>query len=186
MPHPRIEHPDNQLKLPHKFIALTQGQYAKVDAELFDQLNGVLWRALQHDQRFYAGRTVSREGGQQLVYLHRYVWQLLNGPIPKNYTIDHRNHDGLDNRSVNLRLATTAQQNQNQRRRACNTSGFIGVSSFNRGRRWRAEYRLNGEQVYLGRFDSPVDAAKARDLAAWIEHGEFAVLNFPGLLAPNE
>lgn len=172
----RIEHPDNQLNLPHKFIALTQEQYAKVDTELFDYLSQWLWFANARRGDFYAGRWVPGGG---LLFLHNTVWQHLNGAIPEGYTVDHRNREGLDNTIENLRLATPTQQSWNRSRREDNTSGFVGVCR-NCGK-WQAHVKLGGKKTHLGSFEDRTDAAKARDLVAWVEHGDFAQLNFPGM-----
>jgi hypothetical protein len=175
-PQPRIEHPDNQLNLEYKFIALTRGQYAKVDAELFDHLSQWNWHAQTRRDGFHAKRWAAGGG---LLFLHREVWEYLNGSIPEGYTIDHENRDPLDDRIQNLRLATTTEQNRNQRRQQRNTSGFIGVSRFRE--KWKSYVSMDGRSSFVGSFDDPVDAAKARDLVAWIEYGEFASLNFLGL-----
>ena len=36
-----------------------------------------------------------------------------------------------------------------------------------------------GKHFYLGRYDTKIEAAKARDRKAFELHGEFAYLNFP-------
>lgn len=48
------------------------------------------------------------------VYLHRYLIQLQGIEIPEDQSIDHINHDKLDNRLVNLRVATQSEQNRNR------------------------------------------------------------------------
>lgn len=45
--------------------------------------------------------------------------------------------------------------------------------------KYRAQLRLGDKSLYLGRFDNPVDAAKAYDKAAREHFGEFAQVNFP-------
>jgi HNH endonuclease len=41
--------------------------------------------------------------------VHRIVWMLAHGPIPKDSVIHHRNGDGRDNRLENLELLTRAE-----------------------------------------------------------------------------
>ena len=90
---------------------------------------------------------------------------------------DHKNHDTLDNRSRNLRQSTVATNMWNRPIRADNTSGFIGVNL--RKGKWNARISVNGKRKHLGDFNTPEEAAHARDEAVKELHGEFAVLNFP-------
>jgi len=48
-----------------------------------------------------------------------------------------------------------------------------------KGNKWRAGITHRGKQYYLGLFDDPVAAAKARDRKAYEFHGPHAYLNFP-------
>jgi len=85
--------------------------------------------------------------------------------------VDHKNGDPLDNRRQNLRLCTHAQNQHNTGLSCVNTSGFKGVSK--RGKRWKAQIRINGKQTYLGTYDTPEEAGAAYDAAALKVQGEF-------------
>ena len=111
--------------------------------------------------------------------MHQAVWEHHNSPIPKGFTVDHINHDTLNNCLSNLRLATYSQQAQNRRLRSNNISGYRGVYFRKDSGRWRAQISVNGKQIHLGHFNDPIEAAHAYDSAARIHHGEFAQLNFP-------
>lgn len=101
--------------------------------------------------------------------------RLIMDPGP-GLVVDHINGDGLDNRRVNLRLATRSQ-NQMNRRSHIGSRRIKGVSCT--GARWRAQIMVRGETHKLGIFDSEEEAGRAYDVAARALHGEFARLNFP-------
>lgn len=108
------------------------------------------------------------------LYMHR----LILCP-PPGAQVDHINGVRFDNRRCNLRVATQAQNNANAGLRSDSTSGFKGVSR--QGDKWRAYIRRDGRQVYLGQFDTAVEAARVYDAAAAAVFGEFARLNLPHL-----
>jgi hypothetical protein len=110
-----------------------------------------------------------------LIALHTAIWERLVGEIPPGYTVDHVNHDGLDNRPANLRLATHSQQSFNVRR-SDNSSGYIGVSWHKREQRWAAQVKHNRKHVYDKYFDDPFSAAWNRD-AYCRQHCRRATLN---------
>lgn len=95
---------------------------------------------------------------------------------PDGICVDHANHDGLDNRRSNLRLAGQSNNSANTRRRA-GRSGFRGVHR--EDSRWVAAIRVNYKTHRLGRFKQPEVAARAYDRAARRFFGSFATLNFP-------
>jgi hypothetical protein len=88
--------------------------------------------------------------------------------------VDHKNTDGKDNRIANLREATQGQNTSNSRLRRDNACGFKGVVRTQcKVARWTAYINKDGQRHYLGVFQSPELAAKARADAAAILHGEF-------------
>jgi hypothetical protein len=94
--------------------------------------------------------------------------------------VDHQNHNGLDNRRRNLRIATATENGWNRKKTSAKcTSQFKGVCWWKQGSKWRAQGRLNGKQTIIGYFDNEIDAAKAYDAWAILAFGQFAALNFP-------
>jgi hypothetical protein len=88
--------------------------------------------------------------------------------------VDHINGDGLDNRLVNLRLATKSQNRANCPVRRDNTSGYTGVTWHPVSGKWRSRIVCRGADRSLGLFESVEDAANARRAAEIALFGEFA------------
>jgi len=63
------------------------------------------------------------------------------------------------------------------------SSGFLGVSLYERTGRWRAQIRVGEAQVHLGYFSTPEEAARAYDLAALEHFGARARVNDQALKA---
>jgi hypothetical protein len=95
--------------------------------------------------------------------------------------VDHIDGDGLNNRLENLRLATTTNNNRNQRKRTGRTysSQYKGVSYRQDRDTWLAAIGVDYKRVKLGTYPTEEEAAKAYDVAALQFFGEFARLNFP-------
>jgi hypothetical protein len=96
----------------------------------------------------------------------------------KGQCVDHINHDGLDNRRSNLRIATHAQNLMNRRKatqwggREC-SSKYLGVSWEADKKRWLAQVRHDGK-LYRRRFKDEEGAARWYRETAIKLHGEFA------------
>jgi HNH endonuclease len=107
--------------------------------------------------------------------LHLLVWRSFRGPVAHGHEIDHRDRDPGNPRLSNLRSLTIAR---NRAYALCH----IGPSGY-RGVRWSAQHGKWAARVgedYIGIFDDPVRAARARDKAAIERWGSAAVLNFAG------
>lgn len=71
---------------------------------------------------------------------------------PIGMDTDHINGDGLDNRRINLRICTHAENLRNKRIYYKNISGVSGVTWDRDSNKWRARVGLNGIETYLGTF----------------------------------
>jgi hypothetical protein len=160
---------------PFRRIPLTQGKYAIVDPEDFERLNKHKWYAVRDTRTFYAHRK-KRVGKKYVsIGMHREILD-----PPGHLVVDHINHNGLDNRKANLRLATSAQNSYNRRQlRKNKSSKYIGVSWKERTKKWAAIICYKRENIIIGYFKDEIQAAKAYDKAAKKYHGQFASLNFP-------
>ena len=100
---------------------------------------------------------------------HRLAWFLYHKKWPE-HDIDHINHDGCDNRIVNLRDVSRLENLRNSRRSKRNKSGVTGVCFHKVAKKWCAQIAVNGVVIYLGLYDKIEDAAAAR-LQAEKKHG---------------
>ena len=107
--------------------------------------------------------------------VHRLIWIMLFGDIPKGRHIDHINGDIHDNRLCNLRLALTCENSRNSRPRRGKQIPYKGVTRHEN--KFDARIVKDWKMVRLGRFDTPEEAARAYDEAAKELYGEFARTN---------
>lgn len=156
-----------------KSIPLTQGMAALVDDADFDSLSAFRWYARKDRGTFYALRNERMaDGRRKTVLMHRLIMADCKG-----FEVDHKNCDGLDNRRQNLRLATDSDNSRN-RRKTAGMSRFKGVYWDMSHRKWKAQIRLEGSVVNLGRFIDEKSAALAYDVAAVLAYGQFARPNY--------
>lgn len=105
------------------------------------------------------------------IYMHRLIWEHVNGVIPDGMEIDHINGVRDDNRITNLRLVTRSQNLQNQWfARSDSKSGVKGVSWDSRSRKWTAEINCHRKRYTLGQFTTIEEAQVVYARAATILH----------------
>lgn len=183
-PHRQREQPPKPPNDEIRYIPLTHGLYATVDAQDYEKLSKYRWHARfdKTGRNVYAARLCCyRENGKlvrRIIAMHR---EILNPP--EGMVIDHINGTGINNRRCNMRICTQAQNVQNRRPCPTSKSRFIGV--FPRGDKWGAAARHKGKQHHVGTFEYEVEAARARDYKAVELFGEFARLNFPQEWTPQ-
>jgi hypothetical protein len=153
----------------------------------YDPAAGILtWRWRDDVPDFVNSRDVGRPAGHvhrkatghmklgingSYYFYHRVVWLHVMGEWP-TLAIDHIDGDPQNNRITNLRLATTSQNQMNQKKTYC--VGLKGARYHKQSGRWQASIIVNGKSTYLGLFDTPEAAHEAYCEAAARLHGEFA------------
>ena len=150
-----------------RFISLSQGQFAIVDADKYEWL--MQWKWCIHESKFGYAYAVRGEKGKT-ISMHR---QILN--CKKGEHTDHINHNTLDNKISNIRKCTIAQNQYNAMPRK-GTSEYKGV--YRHRNKWHSEVVFKGKHYHLGFFESEIEAAKVYDAKALELFGEFAYTNF--------
>lgn len=152
----------------YAYIPLTQGYTAIIDAADVPLVEGYEWNAFLSKHTTYVRRRTSVGGKLRNVWLHRVIAQ-----TPDGLDTDHVDGDGLNNTRGNLRIVTSSQNQCNQRRRDCNTSGHKGVSWYKRNQQWRVQIAVNNRKTHIGYFPNIDDAVAAYEKASMEFHGEF-------------
>jgi hypothetical protein len=93
---------------------------------------------------------------------------------PGNLLIDHISGNFHNNRFSNLRLATSWQNQCNQKVRIDNTSGLKGVTWDKNRSKWLAQIQVKRKHFFLGRYKTKEEAWAAYQKAAHEYHGDFA------------
>jgi len=156
-----------------KLLLSNSEKVALVDDEDFELLNEERWQLQPNGA---VARCVSfNRNCRRTIYLHRVIMD-----APDSVCIDHANHDKLDNRKSNLRIASKSQNGQNQLKQTqTRSSKFKGVYHPRdcRRRPWRAYITVSGRMKFIGSFRTEIEAAKSYNRAARKHFGEFALLN---------
>lgn len=149
-----------------KEIPLSQGQFALVDDEDYEYLSINRW----YYQNGYAVRSkhvhvAINKYTTIAILMHRVILK-----CKKNQTIDHINRNGMDNRKSNLRIVTKSQNAFNTTKKHIvrvhdNVSRHRGVHWDKYTHQWKSEIQILGKRIWLGRFDSEEEAAKAYNSA---------------------
>lgn len=156
-----------------KTIPLTRGQFAIVDDEDIERTSKIKWYSwwCKQTNSFYAigyekgkGKYTQHQGFEvkgRFWYLHRFITN-----AQPEQEIDHKNHNTLDCQKKNLRIVTRSQNSLNQRKGRRASSIYKGVSRHrekNGNIKWVAQFN----HKYIGVYNTPEEAAKAYNEAAY-------------------
>lgn len=104
----------------------------------------------------------------RIAYVHAYGDRLLPGEY-----IDHANGDPSDNRLINLRIATCAENNANSRGWSDRVTD-LPKGVYRSGNKYVSQIVIDGHPTYLGTFVTPALASAAHSVAAQKAYGKFA------------
>jgi len=153
-----------------KRIKLTQGKFALVDDADFEWLNQWKWCADESGNTCYALRAKSCKVGR--IRMHCLIMGARQG-----YEIDHINDNGLDNKRLNLRFCTHAENHQKAPKRKGCSSKYKGVHWNIGNNKWVAKIKVNSKYIHLSCFKSEKKAGHCYDIAAIKYYGEHAWIN---------
>lgn len=156
-----------------KKIKLTQGKVALVDDEDYERVNQYKWYACFQKKRNIFN--ACRKFNQKNIYLHQYIMDTQGKG--HGYSIDHIDHNPLNNQKSNLRVCDNSENIRNQRIKENSTSGYKGVFLTKNKKRYVATIGFNNKKIHVGTFNSPIEAALAYNKKALELFGEFAYLN---------
>ena len=151
-----------------KLISLTKGQFTKVDDDDFEYLNKQKWYARKSRKTYYACRSVHQGNHCRNEEMHRVIMK-----TPKGMQVDHIDHDGLNNQKSNLRNCTANENRMNKSSRG--KTKYIGVEKIVY---FQVRVTVNQRRIYVGRFKTEEEAARAYDETIKKHYGEFANFNF--------
>lgn len=120
---------------------------------------------------YFMGRIFGKSYfAHRIIYFHSYGW------LPQE--VDHLNGKPSDNRIMNLRAVTRAQNQQNRRLQHNNTSGYAGVYFDKQRKVWRGNVWHNGKKHSCGYSETKEGAhiavlTKRKELGGFTErHGK--------------
>lgn len=164
---------NNRYRESLRFITVA---HAIVDHEDYERFSRFRWIAscCKGVRSYYAVRKEKINGKTVNILLAREILGLSRNPGYGGPLANHINHDTLDNRRSNLRVATKSQEQANRRRNR-NATFPRGVRKH--GQRWGSQIQCNYTYVYLGNHTTCHEAAHAYNHAAQLLHGSVAELS---------
>ena len=129
----------------------------------YDPITGLFTKLSNNKEPGYThkgiGYRMMRAGGKEHP-AHRLAFLYMTGSMPVE--VDHINGVRDDNRWVNLRSTTRAENNRNKALYKNSASGICGVCWNKCAAKWHAHIKIDRKEHYLGYYDNIFDAACAR------------------------
>lgn len=135
--------------------------YFIIDIEDYEKVKNYCWC----NSHGYAVASIRGEKNK-FVRMHRLIMDC--GEEEDLLVVDHINHNTLDNRKSNLRLATDTQNRWNSE-----SSHNCGIQYNPTFKKWEVTIIYKLQSINLGSFDSYDEALDIRDKAEKVFYGEF-------------
>lgn len=146
-----------------KIIYTNKKEEIFLDDGDFELLSNYTW---------YLDNGYARTNSKKLsAYMHKLILNIKD----KTIFCDHIDGNRANNQKHNLRLCNIQQNAQNRIPR----NKYKGISFKKKFNKYESNIGIDGKLIYLGYFDSEIEAAEKYDIAAIYYHKEFAKLNFP-------
>ncbi len=157
----------------YAIVELTQGQATLVDIEDLDKIGEYRWCAAwsPNSSKYYASTEIRDVTGKRKTTS---MQRFLTNP-PSHLVVDHVDGDSLNNRKINLRICTHAQNLMNRGTPKNNTSGHKGV--YFRDRKYKARIAKDNINYHIGSYNSYEEAVAAHEAAIKEIHGTFSRLS---------
>ena len=145
---------------------LSNGEKFLFDLEYYDLIKDYYWH--KNNRGYITSNTKGK-----FIKLYRLILNCFDS----RKTIDHINHNKLDNRKCNLRFVNRSQNGMNSKLHKNNTSGVSGVHYNKERQKWIVRIVINGERVVLGEYCDFESAKEKRLEAENIYYGEYSYNN---------
>lgn len=134
-----------------------------------DYAEVIKYKWYQDDYGYVRG-TINGKG----MAMHRFIIK-----PPDDKLVDHINHNRLDNRQENLRIACIYKNNANKGKAKNKSSQYKNVYLDKKKNKFRTQISVNHKTYHLGIYDNEIEAAEAVDM--YIVHNklDYIELNFP-------
>lgn len=152
------------------------GKIVFIDDSDFEKIKDFTWGLAEGKKTFYARARVMVDRLSEIGTKHVRMHRLIMG-VAEDTQIDHINHNGLDNRRENLRIANDHQQGANKRIQCGSTTGFKGVTFIKKKGLYKPRIRVNGKLIGGRSTKNIYDAAVQYNEMAIKHFGEFACIN---------
>lgn len=135
-------------------------KWVLVDMDDYERLAVYNWFPTESHGKVYAVRNNwdGEHKTNKRIRMHREIMGLEPGD---KRSIDHINGDTLDNRKANLRAVSHQENRQNTKGWANSSSAHRGVSWDKARGLWRAQCKVHGKQIAVGRFKTEEEANEA-------------------------
>lgn len=127
-----------------------------IDKEDYDLIKDFSWFLSKCSNTTYLFAHLKGSKPYRKISMHRLIMGVID--VSKDVEVDHKNHNGSDNRKCNLRLVNITGNKRNAIRK--NQTGFTGVRKLPSGN-YQSIIKINKIQKHLGTFSTPEEAHSA-------------------------